>query len=421
MATRNRRLLLCGPAFPVQAIDGLQDVLRDLTAGLRSRGWLVDTLLWPADYGDVPQPMQAGLEGWADALGRTSRLIRLPDSVRLAVRIAVHDRRDARQASAILDRVESRIATGGYDVVLACLDTAPLGLASLVTRAHPRPILQSLSALGRELRGRRMLAVAHRRLGRFRGPRWHRDLFHAVDPARIPHAVFGSDAWRDEAVAAGLSETVTSTTYFGVPCADPLEAATPPRSPARLLWAARLSPEKGLHIFLPALARLRDRLPFHLTVITGLGAAAYRTRIDRLVRALALENAVTFQAPVERSRLHEVLAAHDALLFMSPFHAPVAQMLLRAFAGGLVVVGPRSRDDRSILQPDRTAFCFSDPSPPSIARTIERALTDLDVRRAVRARAFELVRTSQSLDITITRYDALLSRVLKRQGAQSSS
>ena len=171
----------CSADQPSRSGDSteLQDVLRDSLPQAFAPGGSSDALLCRQSYGDVPQPMQAGLEGWAVALGRTSRSIRLPDSVRLAVRIAVHDRRDARQASAILDRVESRIsATGGYDVVLACLDTAPLGLASLVTRAHPRPILLSLSALGRELRGRRTLAVASPAARTLQGP--------AVAPGSLP-------------------------------------------------------------------------------------------------------------------------------------------------------------------------------------------------------------------------------------------
>jgi glycosyltransferase involved in cell wall biosynthesis len=414
-----RRLLLCGPAFPTQSVDGLQDVLRDLTAGLRARGWLVDTLLWPEDFGHASQPMPAALEGWPAALARTARAMHLPDSIRLAVRIALHDSAGASQASAVLTAVERRIATGRYDAVLALLDMAPVGLASLVTRAHPRTVLISLSALGRELRGRRLLEVVRRHLGGRFAAGDHRNLFTPVDPTRIRHAVFASDAWRDEAVEAGLCPSAAVTTHFGVPCPGRLEEARPSRSPARLLWAARLSQEKGLHVFLPALAQLRADLPFHLTVVAGPGTASYRARIDRLLHTLELERDVTVQAPVDRSQLSGLLAEHDVLLFTSPFRAPVAQMLLHAFANGLVVVGPASRDLRSILQPDRTAFCFEDCSPPQVAAAIRRAVVDLKLRRTVRAAAFELARTSQSLDVTISRYDELLTRLIDERVLQA--
>ncbi|MEO8070026.1 MAG: glycosyltransferase family 4 protein [Acidobacteriota bacterium] len=418
MPPGDRRILVCGPALKPRAVDGLQDVLRDLVDGLRSRGWMVDTLLWPEDYDAPPQPMRLALDGWRATLGRMSRSIRLPDSVRLAVRVAIHDRLDASQGSALLDALDTRLASRRYDVVLACLDTAPVGLAALVTRAHPRPVLLSLQALGRELRAGWLLALARRSLGRVKGTRWHPDLFKAVDAARVPHALFGSEAWRDDAIAAGLPAAASFTTCFGVPCPAVLAPAMPPRSPGRLLWGARLSPEKGLHHFLPAVALVRERQPIHLTVLAGLGTERYRAKIDRLIRTLHLDSTVTFAAPVARSRLPQVLAAHDTLLFASPFRSPVAQMLLHAFAHGLVVVGPEPGDPRSVLQANRTAFCFRDSSPPTIAAAIARSLGDTEMRRLVREQAFELARTSQSLDRTIDRFDALLTDVVAAEAVR---
>jgi glycosyltransferase involved in cell wall biosynthesis len=414
-----RRLLVCGPAFRRQVVDGLQDVVRDLIAGLRARDWQIDSLLWPEDFGDGQRPSLEIPDDWSATMGRASRVMRIPDRLRLAARTTLRDRALAPHASRLLTTVDRRIADGRYDAVLALLDTAPIGLASLVTRAHPRAILISLPALGRELRGRRALEAVRHRWLRLHDRRWHPDLFRPVHPARIRHVVFASDSWRDEAIAAGLPPAAARTSEFGVDCPRRLEPCTPSRSPARLLWAARLSPEKGLHVFLPAVARLRPALPVQLTVVAGPGPASYRTRIERLVRTLELEDAVRFQGPVDRSGLRAVLTSHDAFLFASVFHAPVAQMLLHAFAHGLVVVGPASRDPRSVLQADRTAFCFSDSSPAQVATAIRRAVVEVDLRGAVRARAFELTRDTSSLDATIASYDALLTSLTSEASNQA--
>jgi glycosyltransferase involved in cell wall biosynthesis len=180
----------------------------------------------------------------------------------------------------------------------------------------------------------------------------------------------------------------------------------------RLLWAARLNTEKGLHTFLSALALLRHDLPLRLTILAAPGAGPYRgpyrSRIERLIQRLQVADLIDFWPAVSRAELPGVLAAHDALLFDSVFSEPVAQILLLAFAHGLIVVGPASGDPRSLLQPAETAFCFTNRSAGEVAAAIRRAVSDAETRRTIRERAFERVKAEHTLAGTIAAYDALL-------------
>jgi len=394
------RLLICGPMLSAQGIGGLQAVFTDLAKGLAARGWDVDVL---------PLPLAAdwrGAANWRSTLAGTIRRY-LPDDWRLFGRVLMHDVGRLREQSDLLHDIERRIAAGGYSAIVACVDNAPVGLASLVTRVAPRHVLVSLCALTSELRRRTAIAVA-RRIARGVSRALHPDLLRPVDPASVQSAVFASRSWRAAGVAAGLDPRAAREIYFGVPVPARLPPARPVQSPLRLLWAARLGPEKGLHLFLPAVALVSRVRPVHLTVVDAGGPDAYRRTILDDVGRLQLNDVVSFRPAVSRDALPGLFEAHDVFLFYSIFAEPVAQMLLSAMAAGAVVVAPAPRAP-AIIRPGETAICFQDERPSTIADAILQAARDEAARHRVRTRAFTLVGADHSLDRTLAEYDRLLT------------
>ena len=386
--------------FPAQGIGGLQAVFTDLAEGLAARGWDVDVL---------PLPLAADWRGAANWRSTLAGAVRrhLPDEWRFLGRVLIHDLGRVRAQSDLLLDVERRIAAGGYSAVVACVDHAPVGLASLVTRVAPRHVLISLCALTSELRRRTAIDVVGR-IARRVIRALHPDLLRPVDPASVQSAVFASRTWRDAGLAAGLAPRATREIYFGVPVPARLPAARPVQSPLRLLWAARLGPEKGLHLFLPAVALVSRVRPVHLTVVDAGGPDAYRRRILAGVERLHLDDVVSFRPAVPRDALPGLCAAHDVFLFYSIFAEPVAQMLLSAMAAGAVVVAPAPRAP-GVIRPGETAICFQDDRPETIADAILQAARDEAARHRVRTRAFALVGAEQSLDRTLTEHDRLLT------------
>jgi glycosyltransferase involved in cell wall biosynthesis len=176
------------------------------------------------------------------------------------------------------------------------------------------------------------------------------------------------------------------------------------------LWAGRLSPEKGLHRFLPAIALVRRLMPVQLTVLDASGPETYHRGILRTIDRLQLGDVVRWQAAVPREEIVDAMAAHDLFLFHSIFDEPVAQLLLSAFAAGTVVVAAVPRV-KSVIRPGETAMTFADERPAAIAETIVHAARDEAARHRVRIRAFALVNGEQSLDRSIAEYDRLLAGV----------
>ena len=389
--------------FPAQGIGGLQSVLTDLADGLEARGWAVETHAIPfvADW--------RGTDDWRSTLAAVSR-VRVPHPWRFLARTLVHDVRRLREQSDVLEGVEQRIVEGGYSAVVACVDNAPVGLASIVTRRASRHVLITLSALSSELRQARALEIVGRLAKRAAGRALHPDLLRPVAPASVQSAVFASATWRAAGVAEGLDPRSATSIYFGVPVPKRLPPARAPHVPLRLLWAARLSAEKGLHRFLPAIAHVQRTMPVRLTIVDAGGPMAYHRSILRTIRRLGLEDVVRFEPAVPREDLPGVLAAHDVFLFHSIYAEPVAQMLLLAYAAGTVVVAPRP-DVPSIVRAGETAMCFDDDRPETIANAIAQAGRDEAARHRIRARAFALVTAEQSREHTVAEYDRLLTAI----------
>jgi glycosyltransferase involved in cell wall biosynthesis len=377
------------------------DVIGDLIRGLEDRGWKVDVA--PAPTPRDNDRLWCRLDAWLAHRNSLTRTL-----ARLARRV----RREfggAAEYSAWFDRLDASLARRDHDVVVAYLDGNPTGLARLVTRACPDAVLVSLVALTQELRQRRMLPALRAAATMRARHRLHADLFRPADATVIRRAVFPSDAWKEAARAAGVPASVASMIPLGVrTAAAPIRRFRQRSAPARLLWAGRLSPEKGLHVFLEALPLVRTGRDVKLTVIAAPGPSAYARRITAQVERLGLRDVVEMRGSLSRRELLETFARHDVLLFHSIFAEPVAQVMLHAAAAGLPVVGPASPGHRSLLREGQTAWCFENRSPECIADTIVRALENPEARMA-HARALRAeVRRDHDLAGTVARFDALL-------------
>ncbi len=377
-----------------------RNVFADIYDGLAACGW------------DVTIP---GFDEQADDTGWLSRRIgvALADRrplVRLLARGARRARaefRAARHASDWFRHVEALLREP-WDVVLASTGHLPIGATRLITSHHPRVVVFNMVALQRELTHARWLGALRGVARLVHGSSMHRDVMRPVDVRALRAVVCPSTVWRDEAVAAGVPADVCRVIPIGVPMPEAVMLRTTPGSPARLLWAARLSPEKGLHLFLAALPIVLRTRPVTLTAIALEGPAGYRESITQQIASLGLGEVVRLQPSLPRPDLIRAFDDYDLLLFHSVFGEPVAQVMLHAAAAGLPVVGPASDRPESVLRAD-TASCYTDTTPGRIAAAVLEALGHDEVRqtRAVRLRA--VVHDGHSFQRTIRDFDAVLT------------
>jgi glycosyltransferase involved in cell wall biosynthesis len=118
---------------------------------------------------------------------------------------------------------------------------------------------------------------------------------------------------------------------------DAEEVAPAPAACAgpHFLFAGRLLYWKGVHLALRALAAVRTELPGARLTIVGKGPD--RARLERLARALALEDAIDWRGWLPREEVLRTYASHTAFVFPS-LHDSGGTVVMEAIAQGLPVI-----------------------------------------------------------------------------------
>ncbi len=420
----SRRLLIAGPVFHGAQDGGLHIALNDLARELQRFGWEVESAVEesaanghpasPAPFTHALHSPLARLKRWplVSALWRC-----LPVVLRRCISFAAMPRELFEDASATLRSLEERLTRDAqYDAVLLCVDGSMPGTAACVMHRHPRVLVLSLGGLAEEL-GAAWWPVA-RRIARFRlGGEMHPLLFRRIAPEQVVRAVFASEAWRLNAVQAGLDPLRSETVYFGIPV-GPI-APRPPVTRGRILWIGRLIPAKGLHHLLEALPELRRHLPeFSVTAIAGPGPQAYREELEALVNRLGLGKHVEIRSGVERQALQAIYAEHDVLFFHSENPEPVALTLLEAFAAGIPVVATQPQTPSDTLNHNLTCLLCPPHAPQQLADALRALLDDPARAKALRTAARDHVEQHYSSQRMGERFNGLLDALLHTQDGQ---
>jgi len=394
-----KRLLLLGPVPDRSAVGGLPQALANVANELRRLGWRVDAPVFAA-----PAPTIVAAPGPIAALQRSRWFLRarqaIPGGLRRTLSALLWSAEVRQGMAENLRWAEEQLAQPDrYDVVLVCPDVNVPGIVALALHLHPHVAVLSLFALAEELRPHLWSLL--------RRPALHPFYFRPARAGQIRCAIFASERWRQQAIAAGLAPAVAHTIYFGIPVGPLPPRPSPPGH--RLLWVGRLTPEKGLHHLLHALPELRRDFPgLTLTAVAGEGESAYRRHIEAIIEAQGLADLVHLHLPVPREALPALYASHDALFFHSVFAEPVALVLMEAYAHGIPVVANHVEGSELVRDGETCRTC-QPANPSSVAAAFRRLLQDTAATAGLSSRARALVDAKYSLPAMGEAYDRLLS------------
>ncbi len=141
--------------------------------------------------------------------------------------------------------------------------------------------------------------------------------------------------------------------------------------------AAHLSRKKGIHVLLPALARLRERFPDVRCLLMGEGSE--RTQLETQAAALALGEAVSFLG--FRNDAQQVMAASDVVCLPSIAGEGLPMAVLEAQARGRPVVATRLAGIGEALSDGETGFLVQPGNPEALADRLGALLADAALRR----------------------------------------
>ena len=208
------------------------------------------------------------------------------------------------------------------------------------------------------------------------------------------------------------------------------------RTPARILFVSRLSPEKGVHVLLRAFKEVAAQHPdVELELIGSPGAAPLEFLVqlsdDQTVIDLAryykngsyfehlkaeipleLEPRVIFRGHMGRDEITARFKEADMLINPS-LSEPFGMALVEGMAAGLPVIAPRVGGMVEIIQDGKTGFLVNPNDPHDLALAILKLLNSPDLRAAMgkagRQRVSEVFTWDRIVERLLARYDTMVS------------
>lgn len=245
-----------------------------------------------------------------------------------------------------------------------------------------------------------------------RSPVWRPLLKAVFDHADCVNAV--SRGLREMAVGLGADPAKVAELTPGV---DTALFSPGPRRAAdgvlRLFCPRRLDPECDPAAVVEAAALLAGRgLDLRLTLA---GGGRLREKVETLVRARGLERRVEFLGDVANSLMPSLLRAHDLYISASWWDG-TSLSLLEAMAAGLFPVVSRIPANEDWLEHGRDALLHAPGDAADLARMIERAWAQPDLRAAAAARNRARVLERGDRTANMARLEALYRRLAAAKG-----
>ncbi len=214
--------------------------------------------------------------------------------------------------------------------------------------------------------------------------------------AVIPNAVNLGDY-------AGPVDRATVRVSLGVPADAPL-----------LVLAGRISPWKGQHIFVEALAHVRETHPDVYGVIVGLAEEAdgpgYARRVQAQAEALGLGQHLHMAG--FRADIPQVLAAADVVVHCSVKPEPFGRVIIEGMAAGRPVVASALGGAAEIIADGVDGLLTPAGDPAVLAAALLRLLADPDQRERLGQAGRSTVARRYQVDAHVRAVHAFYERVL---------
>ena len=198
-------------------------------------------------------------------------------------------------------------------------------------------------------------------------------------PLKLEYVLCVSGFFRDRQVQIGQLPLSSRIVYNGIdlknfPYREPEDLFLQDSHSLKLLYAGRLTYEKGVHTAIQAVSHLMkecSRKDIKLLII-GSGPKAYVTYLHHLCLSLEIEKQVEFRNWIPRDAMPDLLQQFHILVFPTIMEEPLARIVQEAMATGLVVVGTLTGGTKEILVDGVNGLAFAPEDAKGLATQIHR-------------------------------------------------
>ncbi len=185
-----------------------------------------------------------------------------------------------------------------------------------------------------------------------------------------------SKSLRREMLRRGWLRTRLVTIANGVAEQEPIFAIDRiEQSSWTLGMVALIRPRKGIEVLLQAFREvLRSNPEVRLNVIGSFETPEYESQVIALTKELGIESAVRWKGFTRD--VNSAIRELDALVLPSLFGEGMPMVVLEALAVGVPVVATRVEGTPEVIRDGREGYLAEPSNPQSLARTIERLISD---------------------------------------------
>lgn len=237
--------------------------------------------------------------------------------------------------------------------------------------------------------------------------------------------ITNSQATQTAFVEAGGNRNLTQVIYNGFDlqqyCDDSGKPLTPSLDIPKKGWIighfSRLSPWKGQHVLIEALAHCPDDVYAILVGDALFGEQEYARDLHQQVHKLGLEDRVKFLG--FRSDVPELMSACDLIVHTSIAPEPFGRVIVEAMLCGCPVIAAKAGGAMELVEHGVTGWLCPPSHPRQLADVIMASRQSLDQTQAIAQKAQALAKQRFNLEQTNQQVMAQLQQVVQQREQRS--
>jgi glycosyltransferase involved in cell wall biosynthesis len=174
---------------------------------------------------------------------------------------------------------------------------------------------------------------------------------------------------------------------------------------------SRLSPWKGQHILLQALAQCPDHVIALLVGDSLFGEESYAEQLKAQVKNLNLQNRVHFLG--FRSDVPNLMAACHLLVHTATAPEPAGRVLVEALLAGKPLIATQGGGTDELVERDVTGYLIPPGDPQALARSIQYCIDNPQATQHIAQSARAIATERFSLEAMYSQIDRILTEVLQ--------
>jgi glycosyltransferase involved in cell wall biosynthesis len=240
--------------------------------------------------------------------------------------------------------------------------------------------------------------------------------FYHPPSLEFKKAICVSAATRDALVKAGIPVSHARIIHTGIDETLFRNGNAHPKSDdgdqtLKLLFAGRLSPDKGVEIAIQAIKGIvhgRGTKSVQLS-LAGAGAEDYLKRLQNLVDRSGLADHIEFLGYLPSEAIPGLMAKFDAILVPSTWEEPFARVVLEGMAAGLVVIASPMGGSKEILRHGENGLLVNPGDVDDLAEKIESLAVSPQLRRRLSAAGRKTIEEGFTFENMMNQIESYLS------------